>query len=137
MVVESPASGGSLSTAAIADSYGRTVMALPGRATDIASRGTNNLIRNNKARLVMTADDIIEELGWQADTSRSSRVAEAAALTAAEATLLSCFADDDTLDLQRLADASSLSVGELSQLLMQLELKGVVRCLPGRRYEKI
>ena len=51
--------------------------------------------------------------------------------------LLSCFADDDTLDLQRLADASSLSVGELSQLLMQLELKGVVRCLPGRRYEKI
>lgn len=137
VVVESPASGGSLSTAAIADSYGRTVMALPGRATDTASRGTNNLIRNNKARLVMTADDIIEELGWQTDSSRSSRVAEAAALTAAEATLLSCFADDDTLDLQRLADASSLSVGELSQLLMQLELKGVVRCLPGRRYEKL
>ena len=139
VVVESPASGGSLATAAMADSYDRTVMALPGRVTDNISRGTNNLIRNHKARLVMTADDIIEDMQW--DTSAVAPASAAAGrsdivLSAAEATLLACFTDGE-IDRDKLADASGLSPGELSQMLMELELKGAIRALPGRRYEKI
>lgn len=64
IVVESPDSGGSLFTAHCADSYDRTVMAVPGRITDRASAGTNHLIRNRKAQLVLTADDVIRELMW-------------------------------------------------------------------------
>ena len=58
VVVESPDSGGSLATAHCADGYDRSVMAVPGRATDGMSSGTNHLIRNRKAQLVLTADDI-------------------------------------------------------------------------------
>ena len=64
VVVESPDSGGSLATAHCADGYDRSVMAVPGRATDGMSSGTNHLIRNRKAQLVMTADDIVRELMW-------------------------------------------------------------------------
>ncbi|MDE7129379.1 MAG: DNA-processing protein DprA, partial [Alistipes sp.] len=128
VVVESPASGGSLATAAMADGYDRTVMALPGRITDVSSRGTNNLIRNHKARLVMTADDIIEDMMWDtaSATTHSHDSRADIVLSAAEATLLACFTDGD-IDRDRLADASGLSPGELSQLLMDLELKGAVR----------
>lgn len=137
VVVESPSTGGSLATAAMADSYDRTVMALPGRFTDSTSRGTNNLIRNHKARLVMTADDIIEDMMWTTvDTGRSAGAACSASFTAAEATLLACFTGGE-IDRDRLSEASGLSPGELSQLLTELELKGAVRSLPGRRYEKI
>ncbi len=140
VVVESPAAGGSLATAAMADSYDRTVMAIPGRVTDNASRGTNNLIRNNKARLVMTADDILDDLMWQCPPGVSPETAAAAGtdvvLSAAEATLLACFTGGE-IDRERLAEASGLQPGELAQLLMELELKGAVRSLPGRRYEKI
>ena len=62
MVVESPDSGGSRATAHCADGDDRSVMAVPGRATDGMSSGTNHLIRNRKAQLVMTADDIVREL---------------------------------------------------------------------------
>lgn len=65
LVVESPASGGSLFTAHCADGYNRTVMALPGRVTDRMSAGTNFLIRNQKAQMILTADDIITELQWE------------------------------------------------------------------------
>lgn len=138
VVVESPAAGGSLATAAMADGYDRTVMALPGRATDIASRGTNNLIRNHKARLVMTADDIIEDMMWEtsATAAPAHNAGSGITLSAAEATLLACFTEGE-IDRDRLADASGLAPGELSQLLMELELKGAVRVLPGRRYEKV
>lgn len=64
IVVESPDSGGSLVTAHCADDYDRSVMAVPGRATDRMSAGTNHLIRNRKAQLVLTADDIVRELMW-------------------------------------------------------------------------
>ena len=62
VVIESPASGGSLATAHYADGYDRTVMAPPGRTTDANSFGTNSLIRNRKAQLVLTADDVIANL---------------------------------------------------------------------------
>ena len=49
-----------------ADGYNRTVMALPGRATDVNSRGCNLLIRNRKAQLVLSGEDIARELMWEA-----------------------------------------------------------------------
>ena len=72
LVAESPASGGSLATADIADSYHRVVLALPGRASDSASFGSNNLIRTGKARLVLTAADVLEDVGWQCSVPTQS-----------------------------------------------------------------
>lgn len=139
LVVESPAEGGSLATADMADSYGRQLMALPGRATDSSSFGSNNLIRSGKARLVLTADDIIEDMGWSATAMQQESVAEvdAVSLTAAEQLVLNAFRSHSVLDWPQLMESTAMTMGELSMVVMDMELKGLIRCLPGKRYEAV
>ena len=121
IVVESPDSGGSLFTAHCADSYDRTVMAVPGRITDRASAGTNHLIRNRKAQNPAT-------LRAKPPTPE---------LTPDEAGLLGCFRTDDPLSVEALGELTGLNPGELATLLVGLELAGAVRQLPGNRYMKL
>ena len=139
IVVESPASGGSLATADIADSYGRTVMALPGRITDSQSFGSNNLIRSGKARMILTANDIIEDLGWSVEQQTEEVEIESplANLNPTEQIIYKAFDSAATLDWADLTAATGLTMGELAMALMDMELKGLVRCLPGKRYERI
>ena len=140
VVVESPASGGSLATAEIVDSYGRTLMALPGRITDTQSFGSNNLIRSGKARMILTANDIIEDLGWdisQQAEEQSHEVSPLEMLDPTEQLIYKAFDNAATLDWAALTAATGLTMGELAMALMNMELKGVVRCLPGKRYERI
>ena len=138
VVVESPDSGGSLATAHCADGYDRSVMAVPGRATDGMSSGTNHLIRNRKAQLVMTADDIVRELMWDLGPEPAAfrEKPSTPELTPDEAGLLGCFRTDDPLAVETLAELSGLEPGELAALLVGLELAGAVRQLPGNRYMK-
>lgn len=139
LVVESPDSGGSLVTAHYADSYDRTVMAVPGRATDRASAGTNHLIRNRKAQLVISAGDIVEALMWDLGENPALLRPKAATpdLTPDETGLLGCFRTDDPLSAETLGELSGLNPGELATLLLGLELAGAVRQLPGNRYMKL
>ena len=138
LVAESPASGGSLATADIADSYHRVVLALPGRASDSASFGSNNLIRTGKARLVLTAADLLEDVGWQCSVqSEKSVEGDTLHLTDAEQRIYDIISSEQTIDMDTLLARSSMSFGELSMVIMELELKGVIRCLAGRKYEKI
>ena len=139
IVAESPDSGGSLFTAHCADAYNRTVMAVPGRITDRASAGTNHLIRNRKAQLVLTADDVIRELMWDPGENPAMLRAKPPTpeLTPDEAGLLGCFRTDDPLSVETLGELSSLNPGELATLLVGLELAGAVRQLPGNRYMKL
>lgn len=138
LVAESPASGGSLATADIADSYHRVVLALPGRASDSASFGSNNLIRTGKARLVLTAADVLEDVGWQCSVpTQSCTESEPLQLTDAEGRIYDIIFSEQTIDMDTLLARSSMSFGELSMVIMELELKGVIRCLAGRKYEKI
>ncbi|MEG0807766.1 MAG: DNA-processing protein DprA [Alistipes sp.] len=139
VVVESPDSGGSLVTARCADEYNRAVMAVPGRATDRASTGTNHLIRNHKAQLVLSAEDIIRELMWDlgADPAMLRAQSVTTQLTPDEAQLLACFTTDDPLPTERLGELCGHNPGELAALLVGLELAGAVRQLPGNRYMKL
>ncbi len=141
LVVESPAAGGSLATADMADSYGRVVMALPGRATDSNAFGSNNLIRSGKARLILTANDIIEDLGWQSQSLNADdeevEIVPQIELTPSEQTILEAFKLSPTVEWERLIATTGLSLGELSMAIMELELKGVIRTLPGKRYELV
>lgn len=139
LVVESPATGGSLKTAEIADSYGRVVMAVPGRITDPVSFGTNNLIRSGRARLVLTAADIIDDLGWQMTSGGEVATEEnkTVELTATERSVYAAFDSESTLDWPSLMEATGLTMGELSMVVMDLEIKGLIRTLPGKRYERV
>ena len=137
VVVESAESGGSLSTAAFADGYNRTVMALPGRATDVNSRGCNLLIRNRKAQAILSGEDIAREMMWEMGLDNISKpVKEPMPLTRDEEQLLALF-DNEPISIDTLLMRSGLNAGELSLHLMTLELSGAIRQLPGKHYEKL
>ena len=137
VVVESAESGGSLSTAAFADGYNRSVMAVPGRAVDANSLGCNLLIRNRKAQMVLSGRDIVEELRWELgldEMPHSKR--DLIPLTDDEARFMTYFGDEPVA-IDVLRERSGMSLGELSLMLMNLELSGAVRQLPGKLYEKL
>ena len=137
VVVESPESGGSLSTAAFADGYNRTVMALPGRATDLNSRGCNLLIRNRKAQAILSGEDIAREMMWEMGLdSVEAPKRTPQPLTDDEARLIALF-DDAPMTFDSLLMRSGLDIGELSLHLMTLELSGAIRQLPGTPYDKL
>ena len=68
IVVESASKGGALITVDIANSYDREVFAFPGRIGDVFSEGCNNIIKNNKASLLVNADDIRYVMRWDTNT---------------------------------------------------------------------
>ena len=137
VVVESGESGGSLSTAAFADGYSRSVMAVPGRASDSGSRGCNLLIRNRKAQLVLSGRDVVSELMWELGVEEPAEHAQAESpLSEAEQRFLEYF-DSDPLTIDQLQLRSGMSLGDLSYMLMCLELSGAIQPLAGKRYEKI
>lgn len=141
LVVESPSTGGSLATADMADSYGRLVMAVPGRISDSSSFGTNNLIRSGKARLVLTASDIIDDMGWphlsnsmSLDDDTSQAINN---LNGVERLVYDTIAASTAITTIEMLDKTQLSLGELAMVVMNLEIRGVIRKLPGQRYEAV
>lgn len=138
LLVESPSTGGSLSTAQFADGYNRMVMALPGRIGDRTAQGPNTLIRNRRAQMVLGAEDIIKELMWDVnlDGVKVQTKQESLPLTGEEQTLLDCFRGDDPISTAELMELSKFNMATLNALLVSLELAGAVQQLPGNRYMK-
>lgn len=136
LVVESPANGGSLSTAKAADAYSRTIMAVPGRVTDSRSEGTNHLIKTNVAQLVTSAYDVASTLGWEIPGVMPEKVHFAPhQITAKERGVYDVIADNsEGLTIDAIAEKTALSVSEVSAILLNMELSGLARQLPGRRY---
>lgn len=136
LVVESPANGGSLSTAKAADAYSRTIMAVPGRITDSRSEGTNHLIKRNVAQLVTSAHDIADALGWEVESAMPEKMHYAPReVNEKEQLVLAVLADNsDGLTMDNIADRTQLQISEVSAMLLNMELSGLVRQLPGRRY---
>jgi DNA processing protein len=129
LVVEAAERSGSLITAQMALDQGRDVFAIPGNITSSGSSGTNRLIREG-AKLVAGVEDILEEL--------APRAAAAYAITPpqpdlppGEAALMGLFGVDP-LHIDEIIAKSALTVGEVSAMLLRLELKGAVTQLPGK-----
>ena len=137
VVVESGESGGSLSTAAFADGYNRTVMAIPGRVSDSGSRGCNLLIRNRKAQLVLSGRDIVSELMWEFGVAEPKEKPQTQTPLSEEEQRFLEFFDSDPLTIDQLQLRSGMSMGDLSYILMCLELSGAIEPLAGKRYAKI
>lgn len=137
VVVESPSDGGALSTASLADGYNRTVMAVPGRAGDRCSDGTNMLIKSRRAAMVCSGGDIVHELGWNITKAgmMPPRPESVPVLSEDERRLLRCFGEGECLNLDALSLRSGIAVGAVAALLLGLEIAGTVRSLPGKTYE--
>ena len=111
-------------------------MAVPGRITDSRSEGTNHLIKTNVAQLVTSASDIASALGWKRADAMPEKVHFAPhTISPTEKRVYDALADNsDGLTIDSIADKTALSVSEVSAILLNMELSGLARQLPGRRY---
>lgn len=140
IVVESAAKGGSLITAEIAQSYERPVFAFPGNVGLPFSEGCNFLIRDNAAALITCAEDFVNAMGWQVEAARRQALAEGIErqlfpdLSPEEQKIVSLLQQTNDLQLNILCVKTGLPIGQITALLFQLEMKGVIKALAGGSY---
>ena len=138
IVVESAQKGGALITANIADSYNRDIFAYPGKISDKYSEGCNLLIKNKKAALVTSADDIFREMNWNntPEPVRAQVVQRVLfpELNPDEQKIMEVLSKAKSMQLNLLAIELDLPVSRLSVILFDLEMNGMVRCKPGGMY---
>jgi DNA processing protein len=139
IVIESAEKGGSLVTADIANSYNRDVFAVPGRTTDSQSEGCNNLIKQQKAYLLSTPLDVPYLLNWQLEDTKKPSIQKQlfVTLTEDEQLVYNFLKSKDKEQLDIIAINCKLPTYRLAGILVTMELKGVLRPLPGKLFELI
>jgi DNA processing protein len=145
VVVEGAQYSGSLITARLGMEFGREVYGVPGNATQPTSFGPNQLIKQG-AKLVTSWEDVVEELPTPVRAEllpiESASAEERAALVEqslapAERALYDLLTADESRHVDELVEVSGLSSSEVLAALFDLELKGVVRQLPGKQFLKV
>ena len=139
VVIETGKSGGSLITAEIANSYNKDVFAFPGRIYDAKSEGCNQLIKNNKACLITSAEDLVHLMGWH--EKKSSQLSKQKLLfhdlNNEELLLMKILEEVEETDIDTLTFKSGLSHSSIAVSLLSLEMNGLIKSLPGNRYKPI
>lgn len=146
IVVEAGLSSGAMITANVAAEQGKSVFAIPGRIDSPTSQGTHQLIKNG-AKLTESVSDVLDDLGSLfTAVSRSPARAPDESLKAAtiriplsdaEQAIMQRLLEDDRLDIDTLTRQSGLASATVSATLLMLEMKKMIRTLPGRFVEVI
>ena len=134
VVVEAAERSGALITARLAGEIGREVYAVPGNVSSPVSQGTNQLIQDG-ARLVRDWEDVVAELApmWRAAVRPVAVPEDAAAAADAGGAVLPLLGEEPVA-IDHVIERTGLPAGEVAASLTELELRGLVRRLPGQRY---
>jgi DNA processing protein len=138
VVVEAAKKGGALITADIANSYSRDVFTFPGRIGDTFSEGCNNLIKYNQGALITSANDIFRLMNWEDNTKKKNQQIQKSLfieLTPEEEKIVEACKLVKTID--EIAITALLPISKTSSILFSLEMKGLIRVLPGKEFELI
>jgi DNA processing protein len=138
VVIEASLKGGALITAEIANSYNRDVFAFPGRLDDVYSEGCNFLIRNNKASLLTCVADLAYSLGWEkADNAKPvEQFSLPLDLTNDERLIFDILQQNRTpLAIDELTIKANMPMSSLAMNLLNMEMQGYIRSLPGKTYK--
>jgi DNA processing protein len=136
LLTECPAWSGAIITANLANEYGKTVYAVPGPIDKPTSAGCHQMIRDG-ATLVCDPSQILDDLGnlaLTASTAASTTTAELPLLLGDEETIFAILTEEMGVD--QIVHRSALPVGTVTATLMKLEMKRLVRAMPGFRYAR-
>lgn len=133
VVVESASKGGSLTTANIANDYNRDVMAFPGRVGDESSTGCNRLIRDHKAEIITSADDLINLLGWNKNVQKPCQQNLFDSLSDEQLRVVDILKDEPQ-HINIISSAIGISIQRTSALLTEMSFDDIVQQLPGDVY---
>ncbi|QDH80856.1 DNA-protecting protein DprA [Echinicola soli] len=141
IVVEAAKKGGALITAEIAYSYNREVFAVPGNLQNTYSEGCNNLIRSMKSSIYTGPRDIQEALSWTTSEDNADQPSknsiELKQYTEREQQILRMLMEKNPLEIDQLSWQSQIPVSQVASLLLGLEFQGVVKALPGKKYQLV
>jgi len=145
VVIEGAQYSGSLITARLAMEFGREVFGVPGNVTQPVSFAPNQLVKQG-AKLVTNADDVIEELPTpvraalvQAEQPEAEQrnLLAAASLNGSEKKLYELLSADEPKPIDDIVEHSGLNSSEVLATLFNLEMKGIIRQLPGKQFSKV
>ncbi len=132
LIVESAIKGGSLITAKIAFNEGRDVYAIPGNITNKTSEGTNELIKNESAKIAISPEQILSELGFDKITPQSDK--KKPVFSNSNAEKLYSILNFEPIHIDMLMQQSGIDISSLLVVLLELEFNGHIRQLPGKYY---
>ena len=140
VVIESAEKGGSLITANLAQDYGRDVFAYPGSIDLPYCKGTNKLIRENKAMLITSAEDMINDLGWDNDKELVKAKENGIErqlfpeLNENEKKIVELLQKNNDLQMNTISMLTGLPIPATSSALFNMEMLGVVKLMAGGMY---
>ena len=135
IVVETARKGGSMITAELANGYNKDVFAVPGRLNDRLSKGCNHLIKAHKAQLLESAEDLAYIMRWtEKEAAKQRQTALFQELSEDEKNILNLIGETNQINIDQLAYQAELNSSEMATLILQLEFKGLIKTLPGKRF---
>jgi len=138
VVIQSNIKGGSMNTADYAHQYNRDLFALPGLVTNKLSGGCHQLIRNQKAQIITSANDLMYAMGWESDdVKKGVQKLLFIELNEEEKIIFNHLKNISQDNLDNISLSTKFSISKAATLLMQLEMKGCIRPLPGKHFEWI
>jgi len=132
IVVESDTKGGAMITAQMANAYDREVFAVAGRVSDKYSSGCHQLVKKNEAHLLTCVEDLVKNLGW--DNVHAPVQQLLFQCTPDEKQLLSIISSKQGIHIDTIHALSGFSLQKTNNLLLKLELEGVIYAKPGKLY---
>lgn len=137
IVVEAGETGGALITAEIANSYNKDVFAFPGNIGQSYSQGCNNLIKSNKANLITSVKDLEYMMNWDSankpEPTVSYNLEEFG--DSEKSVIVTLLEHGGVLFIDELSWKTNISVSALASILLNLEFRGAVQSLPGKKYK--
>ncbi|MDR2868613.1 MAG: DNA-processing protein DprA [Bacteroidales bacterium] len=136
LVIESAKKGGSIITAMIAQTYNRDVFAVPGSIFDKSYEGCHELIRTNIAAIAFSGEHLAEMMGWNDTDKKPIQKELFIELSEDETVIVDVIQQQNKISIDEITcKCSQFTPSKIASLLLGLELKGVVSCLPGKVYQ--
>lgn len=135
VVVETGKEGGSMITAQFANDYNKDVFAFPGRVKDPHAAGGNYLIKSHRAALIERAEDLAYIMGWEEESFTAGVQQQLfVELSSDEKLVVDLLHQNEGASIDKLTYESRMTGSCMAAILLNLEFKGLIRSLPGKRY---